>query len=120
MKRRRSFPSFGFVLCNLQFLYSAEEAESKTLRHLAEFLSAIASCSTAAARESKLGVTSTTSSSAARLRDGPPLSISRMQDRQKYKAANSARAPATEGAFNDYVDTILSFFDHLIPTYLGH
>ena len=65
-------------------------------------------------RESKLGVTSTTSS-AARLRDGPPLSISRMQDRQKYKAANSARAPATEGAFNDYVDTILSFFDHL-PT----
>ena len=58
MKRRRSFPSFGFVLCNLQFLYSAEEAESKTLRHLAEFLSAIASCSTAAARESKLGVTS--------------------------------------------------------------
>ena len=67
-------------------------------------------------RESKLGVTSTTSS-AARLWDGPPLSISRMQDRQKYKAANSARAPATEGAFNDYVDTILSFFDHL-PTYL--
>ena len=66
-------------------------------------------------RESKLGVTSTTSSSAARLRDGPPLSISRMQDRQKYKAANSARAPATEGAFNDYVVTILSFFDHL-PT----
>ena len=65
-------------------------------------------------RESKLGVTSTTSS-AARLRDGPPLSISRMQDRQKYKAANSARAPATEGAFNDYVVTILSFFDHL-PT----
>ena len=61
-------------------------------------------------RESKLGVTSTTSSSAARLRDGPPLSISRMQDRQKYKAANSARAPATEGAFNYYVDTILYFF----------
>jgi hypothetical protein len=67
-------------------------------------------------RESKLGVTSTTSS-AARLWDGPPLSISRMQDRQKYKAANSARAPATEGAFNDYVDTILSFF--WPPTYLS-
>ena len=65
-------------------------------------------------RESKLGVTSTTSS-AARLWDGPPLSISRMQDRQKYKAANSARAPATEGPFNDYVDTSLPFCNHL-PT----
>ena len=47
------------------------------------------------ARESKLGVTSFVRSfdneaAVARLRDGPPLSISRMQDRQKYKAAEQA------------------------------